>query len=51
MKVDLQHKKNRREALAVLGRGTVLSLFAGAGFVAGRERKAEKPEQEVTKEQ
>jgi hypothetical protein len=47
MKVDLQHKKNRREALAVLGRGTVLSLFAGAGFIAGRERKAEKPEQAV----
>ena len=36
MKVDLQHKKNRREALAVLAKGTVLSLFAGAGYIAGK---------------
>ena len=38
-KVDLQHRKNRREALAVLAKGTVLSLFAGAGFAAGRNHR------------
>lgn len=34
-KVNL-HKANRREALTVLAKGTVLSLFAGAGYVAGK---------------
>ena len=49
MKVDLHksHKKNRREALAVISKGAVLSLFAGAGFAAGRGRKADEPEQAV----
>lgn len=42
-KVNLHHKANRREALAVLGRGAVLSLFAGAGYLSGRNhRKVEK---------
>ena len=40
-KVDIQHRKNRREALAVLAKGTVLSLFAGAGFAAGRNHRNE----------
>lgn len=46
MKVDLQHKKNRREALAVLCKGTVLSLFAGAGYVAGKGH-ADKPKEQA----
>ncbi len=40
-KVDLQHRKSRRDALAVLAKGTVLSLFAGAGFAAGRNHRTE----------
>ena len=36
-KVNL-HKANRREALSVITKGAVLSLFAGAGFVAGKNR-------------
>ena len=40
-KVDLQNRKNRREALAVLAKGTVLSLFAGAGYVAGKNHRTE----------
>ncbi|MGI9460539.1 MAG: hypothetical protein ACR2NF_11115 [Pirellulales bacterium] len=38
-KVNLRAKKNRREALAVLAKGTVLSLFAGAGYLSGRNHR------------
>ena len=36
-KVNLKTKVDRREVLEVLAKGGVLSLFAGAGFVAGIE--------------
>ncbi len=37
-KVNLKTKVDRREVLEVLAKGGVLSLFAGAGFVAGKNR-------------
>ena len=40
-KVNLQ-RANRREALAVLGKGAVLSLFAGAGYLSGRNHRVKK---------
>jgi len=35
-KVSLRNKINRRDTLAVLGKGAVLSMFAGAGYLSGR---------------
>ncbi len=46
--VNLKHRANRRDALAILGKGTVLSLFAGAGYLSGRNHgEVDQPEPPV----